>query len=412
LLHSSELIYGERVKMAGKNSVRTQAVQMAAQGVRTLDQMVLVCALHTADLYGSAQSLISHIQAVEKDFADVRVFLSEAGPLVSALEGRGVKCSALPFVHRGLRKRMWSFQTWRDVRDVISSRWRFVRTMREGARERNALVHVHSSVCIYAMWAAKRAGVPLVVHVRETRRPTWESWLREQMVLRLADRIVTVSEGIRRGYSRVFQNRSATIYNWVDAPENIAELSRHGRVLGFVGSIHFEKGIREFLEMCARLKGMGTDFEAHVYGQPLTPETDIWCRSFVQREGLERCVLWKGAVQDAARLYRSMDLCVLPTYYDALPRAVMEAMSWGIPVVATRVGGIPELLGANEAGLLIPPRDVDALTQAVRSLLDNGEMRRALGEAGRKRVRELFGRERYRSQMLALYRDLLADYQR
>jgi glycosyltransferase involved in cell wall biosynthesis len=80
----------------------------------------------------------------------------------------------------------------------------------------------------------------------------------------------------------------------------------------------------------------------------------------------------------------------LPSWYEAMPLSVLEAMAAGTPVVATSVGDIPRLVVDEESGLLVPPHDVDALVGALTRILGSTELRRRLGDAGRRRQREHF----------------------
>jgi len=99
---------------------------------------------------------------------------------------------------------------------------------------------------------------------------------------------------------------------------------------------------------------------------------------------------------------------VLPSREEGLPISVLEAMAAGLPVVASRVGGIPELVVDGETGLLVPPRDPQAMAAALRRLVDDPDLRRRLGAAGRARAEELFDLPAFRQAHLDLYERLLS----
>ena len=127
----------------------------------------------------------------------------------------------------------------------------------------------------------------------------------------------------------------------------------------------------------------------------------------VSEVGLQDVVTFLGQCPREAllELYsaRRVDAVVLPSLHEGIPVALMEAMSYGIPVVATRTGGVPELLEGG-AGLLVPPGDPSALAEAIRSLVDDGELAQKLGEAGRRRVQEEFAVEKVVSQLTARFK--------
>ncbi len=97
-----------------------------------------------------------------------------------------------------------------------------------------------------------------------------------------------------------------------------------------------------------------------------------------------------------------MDLYVQPSVVAGMPNSVLEAMAAGLPVVATAVGGIPEVVVEGETGLLVPPRDSAALANAMLKLLVDGGLAEAFGRAGRARVEAHFGEDRMREQLETL----------
>ncbi len=96
-------------------------------------------------------------------------------------------------------------------------------------------------------------------------------------------------------------------------------------------------------------------------------------------------------------------MLVLPSWIEGLPLVVLEAMAAGVPVVATSVGGTPEAVVDGETGLLVPPRDVDALAGAIDALLSDPERAQRLGAAGRRRARERFDADAAAQRVVGLY---------
>ena len=117
-------------------------------------------------------------------------------------------------------------------------------------------------------------------------------------------------------------------------------------------------------------------------------------------------IILTGYRADAGRLVAGADVCAMPSLWeDALPLAVMQPMALGLPVVGSRVGGIPEMIEDGRTGVLVPPNDVDALAQALERLLDDPAARQAMGAAARRRVAEVFTPEQ---QIAALTERALA----
>lgn len=104
-------------------------------------------------------------------------------------------------------------------------------------------------------------------------------------------------------------------------------------------------------------------------------------------------------------IYQNSSVFVLPSFYEGLPTTILEAMSCGMPVVATDIPGISEVVRDKETGLLVPPKDPKALADAIIKLLKDEELRRKMGEAGRKRVEEEFTWDRITKKIVRLYKD-------
>ena len=123
--------------------------------------------------------------------------------------------------------------------------------------------------------------------------------------------------------------------------------------------------------------------------------------------GLRERVHLLGMRSDVPELLNAADVFVLSSDYEGNPLAVMEAMSAGKPVISTAVGGVPELVEGG-CGLLVPPRDAQALSEAMRSMLESPEARRSIGEAAARRAGERFGLRTMTGAYEELYEDLLA----
>jgi glycosyltransferase involved in cell wall biosynthesis len=220
--------------------------------------------------------------------------------------------------------------------------------------------------------------------------------------------VIAVSEATRRFHRRfngVRSQRIGVVHNFLDGrpfhdvPPNARNQVRASfdildtsPVLGTVGTLFPYKGltylIRGLKEIAtgipdARLLIVGDGPSR--YKQKLKNEAD--------RLGLRKQIVWAGHRIDIPQVLSAMDLFVMPSLRDSLPMAVMEAMAAGLPVVATTVGGLPECVLGGKTGLLVPPADHRALSEAVICLLSDKELCRRFGEAGRKRVQHNFSME-------------------
>jgi glycosyltransferase involved in cell wall biosynthesis len=127
----------------------------------------------------------------------------------------------------------------------------------------------------------------------------------------------------------------------------------------------------------------------------------------VRRAGIADRVFFTGWRQDVAAIYADLAILAVTSNNEGTPVSAIEAMAAGVAVVATSVGGVPDLLRNGETGVLVPPRDVDALSRAVQDLLTDAERRRRMGIAARADVASRFQVGRMIRETHALYEDCL-----
>ena len=166
-----------------------------------------------------------------------------------------------------------------------------------------------------------------------------------------------------------------------------------GPVIGFVGRIIREKGVVEFVKAAAEVKKAFPESRFIMVGAPLESDRDD-CWALVERLrgelGLDGSLIMTGYRKDVPALMSLMDVFVLPSYREGMPRALLEAMATGLPVVATDIRGCREEVVEGTTGYLVPPREHLPLASAVVKLLGSDELASAMGRAARERVTERF----------------------
>src|SRR5581483_4699740 len=181
------------------------------------------------------------------------------------------------------------------------------------------------------------------------------------------------------------------------------------RIVAGAGRLSPEKGFVHFVEAAARLKQTHPEAAFVLFGEgPLRQElTDK-----IAALGLQDRFLLPGFRTDLARLWSAVDVAVLPSYTEGLPVMVLEACAAGVPVVATAVGGTPEVVHDGVNGFLTSPGDAPALAERIAQLLDDETRRRAMGEQGRQRVKQEFSFARQCEQYEALFAALVRKARR
>ena len=323
---------------------------------------------------------------------EVSFVAPERGPFTELAEREGFLMEILP-----LRR---SYQ--------LGAAWRLARLLR---RRRADVLHTHTLAAanVLSRLAGAVARVPVVshLHIENTFRPATRRLLAglDNATARLAARLVAVSEDTRRAYERQGypRGRIEVVYNGVDVPANGGFRRNDPARIGEIGRLCDVKGQRELLQAVARLPEArlvlaGRDLEqGGAYQDALERESE--------RLGIRERVEF-GFHEDVPGLLESLDVVALPSWTEGLPVVLLEAMAHARPVVATPVGGTPELVVDGETGLLVPPRDPEALAAALQRLLEDPDLARRLGEAGRTRVAERFTAAAQTRRILELYDEL------
>jgi glycosyltransferase involved in cell wall biosynthesis len=244
--------------------------------------------------------------------------------------------------------------------------------------------------------AGEQAGLPVVQHCRI--EPTLQAH-EATVVNRVATRIICVSQGVADvlAAQHVAENRLRVVHNAIDCraalPAPVALPSTAPPpVIGTVGQLTPRKGVLHLLQALANLKAEGLAVSCLILGEgPQRGELE----AAVVRLGLAEQVAFVGFQAVPLAWVQVMDVCVLCSSKEGLPRVVLEAMLAAKPVVGSDVTGTRELVVNEETGLLYAYGDVPALTSALRRLLGDPLLRRAMGKSGRHRVTEAFSIEAY-----------------
>jgi glycosyltransferase involved in cell wall biosynthesis len=254
-----------------------------------------------------------------------------------------------------------------------------------------------------------------VVHIRQEIEPQRV----RQYKLSGPEKLIAVSRSIQRVAieSGVDPSRIEVVYSGIDTGRSISP--SEGRrlrnqygippdrlVIGTVANLFPRKGYEYLIQavmevnrkkpgICCLIVGEGDE----VYRSKL--------QEMVQKNGLEKIVTFLGFQQDVPSHIAAMDIFVLPSIMEGFGIVLLEAMAVGKPIVATTVGGIPEIVEDQVTGFLVPPRNSGALAQKIMDLLENPDLREKLGQAGKARVLDRFSVQRMTLQLQDIYRGLV-----
>jgi glycosyltransferase involved in cell wall biosynthesis len=366
---------------------------------------VLFFESHSGHFDGAQQSLFLLISKLDQR-RFYPIFLGPAeGELPRRLRAARIETIILPpgreiapYGGAILRARPWSKA--RLLIPYMKYALRVAQILREKAID---IVHCNSIRSLLTVAPAARMGrIPLIWHLRLN----LELGLWNRVGRRLANRIIVVSDSLRRDFppGPGAADKFVVVPNGVDpaafAPridqlQARAELGTNPgwSVVGMAGSITERKGQLLLLQAAAKVVKVFPCVKFVFIGRTNDARDEEYAarlRGYVDHKGLAENVRFMGWCPDMPRVLSALDLFVLPSSNEGLPRSILEAMAAAVPVVATDVGGNAELVVAEQTGLLVPPREPDALAAAIERLLRAPGTAQEMGRAGRLRVEQHF----------------------
>ena len=369
--------------------------------------------LSCKELCGKYEILLVHGLSHESGMSDLEKQIVEDG--VGQAQKNGVKVIALPTLVRSIRP-------IKDFRALLSIIWLLL-------KEKPDIVHTHSSKGgILGRLAAKIAGVPNIIHTPHghvfyghfgTIASKIFLWA-EKIFSRFTDRMVALTDGEKDDYinlsvcppEKLFKIHSGVdVKKFMHANGNRVEkrrslgLDQNEAVIGFVGWLLPIKG-PDYL-----LKAMDYVWQGHPEASLVLVGKggmDVDLRAEALKKNANGKVKFLGWREDVDEIMPLFDMLVLPSLNEGMGRVLVEAMAAGKPVVASRVGGIPDLVRHAETGYLVPPADEKALADGIKKLLDDPERAKQMGLRGREHCRQ-FSIEAMIDKLDKLYIELITN---
>ncbi len=285
------------------------------------------------------------------------------------------------------------------------------------------LIHAHTPrTALVGRMAARRAGVPFLYHVHSpagrdsTRRLLNRiNAMVEWGAVREADRLIAVSPSLRqymilRG---IAAERITCVPNGVPALGNAHDRRPPSGtwMLGTVALFRPRTGVEVLLESLAVLRSRGVNVRLRAVGGFESPAYEWSTHALAEKLGLAEAIDWIGFTRGVNRELAKIDVFVLPSLFgEGLPMVVLEAMAAGVPVVASRVEGVPDAVSHRQTGLLVEAGSVSQLSRAIEEMVAGGVNYSELSRNARRRHAELFSDATMAAGVNAVYRDVLNSH--
>jgi len=292
------------------------------------------------------------------------------------------------------------------------------------------IVHTHNSKAGFVgRLSAKLAGVPVIVHTVHgfsfhDKEPTWRRRLfrnAERLASHWCDCMIFISQPLVDWALReriADHKKMVKIYSGIEldrfTPATEEETKRlrakwglgeQDAVVGIVSKLWEGKGHVHLIEAFREIRQKKREAKLLIVGEGYLLKS---LRDLVNHHNLNDAVVFTGFQAEVAQVIATFDVAVLPSLFEGMGRVLVEAMAMGKPVVASRVGGIPDLVEHGVNGYLIRPGDVKGLEHAVFKILDDPSLARRMGREGRKRISDRFSAATMVESIERVYRELLS----
>jgi glycosyltransferase involved in cell wall biosynthesis len=330
---------------------------------------------------------------------------------IACLEERDGNPAAAPLIEHGMAPVNLNLTGRQGLRSVHAVR-------RHIAAVNPQIVHTHLGTAdVLGGLAARSLAIPAISTIHAAQ---WgpSAGARRRLVRACATRIIAVSDSARRQYLSHGWARGdqiVTVHNGIDAvatPGAGAEVRRElglapdDLVVGMVSALRPEKGHDVALDVVRSLRSRFPKLRLLIVGRGVLSD-----QIAAQAAGLGDAVLMAGMRHDVMRVLDAADVCLQPSRTDAFPTTLIEAMAASVPILATAVEGIPEIVTDGQTGVLVPaPPHAEEFAAALAALLDDSDLRRRLAAAGRLEYERRLTTRPWVAGTRAVYDSVIADF--
>jgi glycosyltransferase involved in cell wall biosynthesis len=364
-------------------------------------QMNVAYLSNSSQIGGGEKCLESLFLGLQGTGVEPFVICPDRGPFVELLEKMGVKT----FIRNlGVPSRNTLLRTLSDFLWLRS----FLR------KNRIDLFHANGSMGgRQAGLAARWLKLPVVCHIHYPLSHDYYRWVYRGFPA--PQRLVFVCDALQRDLGGVLgesypQTKQEVVYNGIDT--NVyAPLDVDNPVprIGIIANLQAVKGHEDYFEMASMLVKAGFDATFELIGDDVQKQgRKAVLEKKCEELGIREKVKFHGFVSDVTKVLQQFDIVVVASHEEASPRCIIESMSCRKPIVSTDVNGIPDVLEHGINGLLVKPRQPQALYEQVRRVLEDKALRKQLAYAGWRKVNEKYSLQAYTREVLRVYDDVLA----
>lgn len=356
----------------------------------------------SVNLWGARKSLLDILTHLDKKTFSPIVVCSSKGHLTEKLD-------EIKIPYRIIRMRLWrkgKYFPWIPYTVMC-----LAKLIKE---ERISLVHSNShSDAPYGILACRLRKIPVISHIRDIIQPDKIG----KYLLKHADRVIAVSNAAARAFKDIKNkseklvviNNSVDLNNFKPSGDVRGKLniSKNELVVGIVGQISRLKGHDVFLNAASIVLKKNKKIKFLIVGEVRRERAQELCEELINRLNIREHVVFTGYRQDIANIMSAIDILAFPTLKESFGRSAIEAMAHAKPVVASNVGGVPEIVIDGQTGILVFPGDAEALANGLLKLINDKIKREDMGNEGFMVVREKFDIRDMMNRIESVYKELL-----
>jgi glycosyltransferase involved in cell wall biosynthesis len=357
--------------------------------------MKILLISHSSNFYGAERSLLDLAEGLVRSDHAISALCPNSGLLSQKLRELRIPVFYMPFpgIGSGSLKEILVFFLLFIPTVIRLSKWI--------KKNKIQIIYNNTINALFGPFAAKLNGIRSVWHIREVKP-------KKKFFTKIGGIIINLlsSKAIFNSYAtmKAFKERTPSswqvIYNGIETKcYFIKNKNTSNFVVGFAGQMAEHKKPERFLYVFSQLKNQIANIKGIMAGEgPMLPKL----RSLAENLEIADDITFTGYLPDLDDFYFNIDVFMLTSDHEPFGRVIMEAMSYGRAVVASAVGGVPELVEDGKTGYLVPAENIDAYTRKIIYLSRNPEYCRQMGEAARRRVIERFCKSRYQKELIRI----------
>lgn len=343
----------------------------------------------SSELYGSDRSLLNIVKNIDKSKYNIYVILPCEGPLVDEMRKIPGVTTAIFEIAVLRRKNLSVVGVLRYIKEFVTS-FKFIKKFIH--EYKIDVVDTNTAVVFPGAVAAKYCKIKSVWHIREIIKSNTENKVVSFMMNAFADLIIANSKTTAKALA-VDQRKIRVVYNAVEEQENTYHAPNQSLIVGMAGRINRWKGQKFFVDAAEIVHKKFPEVIFHIAGEAYTGESYLKedLKEYIARRNLSDTVLLLGQVDNMCEFYQNISIFVLPSIQpEPFGLVVIEAMEYGLPVIATKHGGPVEIISDGVDGYLVDYKDPSEMACRIMELIQDSDKSRRMGERGKEKKRSVF----------------------